>query len=187
VLTNGTTLMHVIHYKLFNGTEDKNRRRITIIKLQNYPPLLKCYNLPMSHVSNELVPELYVTNFKKSLAFYTKILNFHIDYQRKEEGFAFLSLGKTQIMIDEIGQSRTWHTAKFEYPLGRGINFQIKVDNIESLYQKLQQHTIPIFLKLDEKWYRKNNKEVGSKQFLLQDPDGYLLRFSQDLGERELL
>ena len=39
---------------------------------------------------------------------------------------------------------------------------------------------------MEEKWYRKNDKEVGHKQFLVQDPDGYLLRFFQDLGIREI-
>ena len=140
----------------------------------------------MNHISNALVPELYVTDFKKSLHFYTKILGFNIDYQREEEGFAFLSLGKAQIMIDQVGEGRTWHTGAFEYPLGRGINLQIKVEDIANLYQKLQENDVLIFLEMEEKWYRKNNKEVGNKQFLVQDPDGYLLRFAQDLGEREI-
>lgn len=140
----------------------------------------------MKHISNDLVPELYVTNFLKSRDFYKNILGFTVDYQRKEEGFAFLSLGKAQLMIDEIGESRTWHTGTFEYPLGRGINFQIEVKDVDSIYEKLKNHKIPIFLKMEEKWYRKNDKEVGNKQFLVQDPDGYLLRSAQDLGEREI-
>ena len=38
----------------------------------------------------------------------------------------------------------------------------------------------------EEKWYRKDSIEVGNKQFLVQDPDGYLLRFTQDLGKRPI-
>ena len=37
---------------------------------------------------------------------------------------------------------------------------------------------------MEEKWYRKNDTEVGNKQFLVQDPDGYILRFFQNLGMR---
>jgi len=140
----------------------------------------------MNLASNDLVPEIYVTNFEKSINFYTKILGFNIDYQREEEGFAFLSLGRAQIMIDEIGESRTWHTGDFEYPLGRGVNFQIKVKDINSIYQKIKKNSISIFLEIEEKWYRKEDKEVGNKQFIVQDPDGYLLRLDQDLGERKL-
>jgi hypothetical protein len=35
---------------------------------------------------------------------------------------------------------------------------------------------------VEEKWYRVNDQETGNKQFLVQDPDGYLLRFFEDLG-----
>ena len=43
---------------------------------------------------------------------------------------------------------------------------------------------IAIFLPLEEKWYRRENDEIGVKQFAIQDLDGYLLRFSQVIGER---
>jgi len=33
-----------------------------------------------------------------------------------------------------------------------------------------------------ERWYRRDNTAVGQRQFLVMDPDGYLLRFAQSLG-----
>ena len=36
---------------------------------------------------------------------------------------------------------------------------------------------------IEENWYRHDDKMLGNKEFLIQDPDGYLLRFTQDLGE----
>lgn len=137
--------------------------------------------------SNSLVPELAITDYDKSLFFYTKILGFTVEYQRVEEGFAYLSLGESQIMIDQIGKTRTWRTGEFEYPLGRGINLQIEVvESVDSLLSRLRQNNVPLFMELEEKWYRKNDYEVGNKQFLVQDPDGYLLRFFEDLGRRKL-
>lgn len=135
---------------------------------------------------NKLVPELSVFNFKRSLDFYTRVLGFDIAYDRPEEGFAFLLLGEAQIMIDEIGISRTWETAEFSYPLGRGINLQIEVDTIDPILENLDQNNIPLFLDVEEKWYRVDKYEFRNKQFLVQDPDGYLLRFPQDLGARSL-
>ncbi len=38
----------------------------------------------------------------------------------------------------------------------------------------------------EEKWYRADKIEVGQRQFLVMDPDGYLLRLVMDLGERPL-
>jgi catechol 2,3-dioxygenase-like lactoylglutathione lyase family enzyme len=140
----------------------------------------------MSSSSNALVPELSITNFEKSLHFYTQILGFSVAYQRPEEGFAFLTLDAAQIMIDEIGKSRTWATGEFNYPLGRGINFQIEVSSVEPLLANLNANNIELFLEPEEKWYRVDDYEAGNKQFLVQDPDGYLLRFAEDLGNRPL-
>ena len=135
--------------------------------------------------SNSLVPELSITDYEKTLWFYTEVLGFSIEYQRVEEGFAYLSLGESQIMVDQIGKTRTWMTGEFEYPLGRGINLQIEVPDVDSLLQRLKENDIPLFMVPEEKWYRKNDTEVGNKQFLVQDPDGYLLRFFEDLGVRK--
>jgi catechol 2,3-dioxygenase-like lactoylglutathione lyase family enzyme len=137
--------------------------------------------------SNQLVPELSVTNFQNSLKFYTEIIGFVIKYDRPEEGFAYLELGEVELMIDQLGKGRDWKTGEFEYPFGRGVNFEITVEDIEPILDKLKQNNITLFMEVEEKWYRKNDHEVGNKQFLVQDPDGYLLRFAQDLGKRELL
>jgi catechol 2,3-dioxygenase-like lactoylglutathione lyase family enzyme len=123
--------------------------------------------------SNSLVPESSISDFEKSVEFYTKILGFTIEYQRVDEGFAYMSLGEAQIMIDQIGKTRTWKTGDFEHPLGRGVNFQIKVvENIDSLHERLRQINVELFMEPEEKWYRKDDYEVGNKQFLVQDPDG---------------
>ena len=140
----------------------------------------------MNNSSNALVPELSITDFEKSLSFYTRVLGFSVKYQRAEEGFAYLSFGSADIMIDQIDKGRTWKTGEFEYPLGRGINFQIEVENIETIWKNLKEENVELFMDVEEKWYRKDDMEVGNRQFLVQDPDGYLLRFTEDLGEREI-
>ncbi len=133
---------------------------------------------------NNLVPELSVSSFEESLDFYVRILGFAIAYQREEEGFAFLTLGEAQLMIDETGNGRTWKTAAFDHPLGRGINLQIEVNDLQPLLDSLKRESIELFMETEERWYRKNDHEVGNRQFLVQDPDGYLLRFTEDLGKR---
>ena len=134
---------------------------------------------------NSLVPELAVIDYHQSLRFYVDVLGFKIEYQRPEEGFAYLSLGESQIMIDQIGLTRTWKTGEFEHPLGRGINLQIEVPEIEPMLTSLRSSGTMLFMEPEEKWYRKNETEVGNRQFLVQDPDGYLLRFFEDLGTRK--
>ena len=134
---------------------------------------------------NKLIPELSVSNLKKSLEFYVKILGFKIEYQREESKFVFLSFGEAQIMIEEVND--VWNTGELKHPFGRGINFQIEVDDIQFLIDSLKKHNFPIFKEIKESWYRKNNILLGNKEFLVQDPNGYLLRFSQDIGKKPLI
>ena len=135
---------------------------------------------------NPLIPELYVSNLEESLRFYVKALGFRIEYRREESKFAFLSLQGSQIMLEErsIGQ---WETGLLERPFGRGINFQIKVPQIAPLIESLSRQGYPLMKAPWESWYRKDDTLVGQYQFLIQDPDGYLLRFAEHLGTRKTI
>lgn len=134
---------------------------------------------------NKLIPELNVSNFEKSLKFYTKVLGFRLEYQREKPKFAFLSFEGSQIMIEELNE-RNYTTGKLEYPFGRGTHLQIQVNKINSILKSIKANKYPIFVKLHNKWYKKDNKLLGNKQFLVKDPDGYLLRFYEDLGTKSL-
>lgn len=132
-----------------------------------------------------LTPELKVTDFKASLDFYIRLAGFEILYDRPEEDFAMLGINGARIMIEGLtDKSRTWKVGELERPFGRGMHFQIEVPDVESLYENFKKEQYPIFFEMEEKWYRMKNIEVGNRQFLVQDPDGYLLRFFQDLGSR---
>ena len=136
---------------------------------------------------NALLPELAVSSCADSLGFYCGLLGFTILYQRPEEGFAVLQLGAAQLMLDEIGHTRTFDPgALLERPFGRGMNLQIEVERVAPLLARLAQANWPLRVPLEDKWYRQNNNEVGNRQFVVADPDGYLLRFAEDLGWRLL-
>ncbi len=132
---------------------------------------------------NKIIPELSVTNLEKSLEFY-RTLGFKIEYDRPEDKFAFISLGEIQFMLQEDSASDKWEVAPLSYPFGNGINFQLEVDNVEKIYNSLKENNYKITFEIEENWYRQDNKLLGNKEFLVQDPDGYLLRFSEDLGEK---
>lgn len=129
---------------------------------------------------NTLVPEFYVMDFQKSVAFYTNILGFTIEYERKPR-FVFLSYLESQLMLQEEDDNDDWHNGKLEYPLGRGINFQIKTLDAQQIIDKLTAADYPLKRGLQESWYRVNHESYGYKEFLVMDPDGYLLRFSQPI------
>lgn len=134
---------------------------------------------------NKNIPELSVTNLENSLTFY-KTAGFKLEYNRPENKFAFISLGEVQFMLQELSINDKWNLSPLNYPFGNGINFQLEVENINIIYNNLKKLNYKITFEIEENWYRQNNKLLGNKEFLIQDPDGYLLRFSQDLGEKEI-
>ena len=133
---------------------------------------------------NKTIPELDVTNLNKTIEFY-KTCGFKIEYDRPESKFVFMSLDEIQFMFCELKDINKWETGKLEYPFGRGINFQLEVDNVDNIYINLKNAGYPIMIDMDENWYRQDDKLLGNKEFLVQDPDGYLLRFFEDLGSKD--
>ena len=135
---------------------------------------------------NKLIPEFVVSDIIKSIDFYVRVLGFKIEYRRDESGFAFISFQGSQLMLDEIKKDYSWQTGRLEHPFGRGINFQIEVDDINPLFESLKNNNWPIKVMPEENRYRKGNRLLGCKEFLVMDPDGYLLRFSELLGEKSI-
>ena len=132
-------------------------------------------------VFNKNIPELAVTNLDNSIKFY-KTCGFKIEYERKEDLFVFLSLGEIQFMLQEITADDKWQVGKLEYPFGRGINFQLEVNDVSKIYNDLIKAGYQVQYPIEENWYREGDKLLGNKEFLVMDPDGYLLRFAQDIG-----
>ena len=137
-------------------------------------------------VFNKNIPELSVSNLENSLIFYTT-LGFKVEYERPENRFVFLSMGDIQFMLQELSDNDKWNLVPLTYPFGNGINFQLEVDSVDKIYSKLKEQNYPIAFDIEENWYRQDDKLLGNKEFLVQDPDGYLLRFSEDLGEKEVI
>ncbi len=102
------------------------------------------------HTDTLLIPELCCSDIKVSVAFYTDILEFNIQYERVDEGFAMLEREGSRIMLDEIGKtatstSRSWISAPLELPFGRGMNLQINTTDVDKLYEHVQKKTDPAF------------------------------------------
>lgn len=135
---------------------------------------------------SSLVPELLVSDIKDSLAFWVELLDFKVHYDRPEEGFAYLKRDGLEVMLEELGRGRQWITGELEKPLGRGINLQMQTNDWSEQLAKLRQKNWLLFMEPETKWYRVDDVEVGQQQFLVQDPDGYLLRLAQSLGERKV-
>ncbi len=137
--------------------------------------------------SPSLIPEFDVEDLGRSLAFYVGLLGFKVRYERPEERFAYLTRGAVHLMLEEAaGPGRRFRTAPLEPPYGRGVNFQIRVEDAAALCADVLAAGTDLYLPLEERWYRGNHNEIGLRQFVVADPDGYLLRFVSDLGQRPI-
>jgi catechol 2,3-dioxygenase-like lactoylglutathione lyase family enzyme len=135
--------------------------------------------------SPKLVPELYVSDIGRSRGFYTGVLGFAVRYDRPEERFVFLDRDGAALMLEQPADpDRIWLAGPLEPPYGRGVNFQIEVAEIDALHDSVLASGAPMQLPLEERWYRRGDNQLGHRQFVVRDPDGYLLRFFQDLGSR---
>jgi catechol 2,3-dioxygenase-like lactoylglutathione lyase family enzyme len=132
----------------------------------------------------KLVPELISSDIERSLKFYTDVLGFHVLFARPEERFAYLEYDGAQLMLEQ-STGRRFLNGALEKPYGRGINLQIKTDSVDELYTRVQAAKATIYLPMEEKGYRCDDVYLVSRQFVVEDPDGYLLRFFQDLGARK--
>ena len=131
-----------------------------------------------------LVPELVVTDVTASLNFWCAICGFEVRYRRLDEGFAYITRGSAHVMLEQAGAGRNWLTGPLDRPLGRGINFQVSVPGLGPILSALRAAGHDLFMEPETKWYRVGTDEVGVKQFLVTDPDGYLIRFSASIGRR---
>jgi catechol 2,3-dioxygenase-like lactoylglutathione lyase family enzyme len=129
-----------------------------------------------------LVPELAVSDIQASLAFWCGLLGFDVAYDRPSARFAYLVRGRLQVMLCE--RNGRWESAEMQRPFGRGINLQMTVDGIAPILAALDTAGWALYEQPNEAWYRVGDYESGQREFLVQDPDGYILRFAEDLGTR---
>ena len=123
-----------------------------------------------------MIPELSVFDIEQTKRFYID-LGFKIEYERPEEKFVFMSFQDSQFMFEQI-HDNGWNIGELIYPLGRGINFSIAVDDIEGLYKLVKTLNLEIYRELNRSIYKVNGTEETQTEFLIQDPNGYLLRFT---------
>jgi catechol 2,3-dioxygenase-like lactoylglutathione lyase family enzyme len=137
----------------------------------------------------KLVPEIKISDLTASLRFWCDLLGFRVLYDRTEDGFAYLDRDGAQIMLDQRGlgapeRRGIWETGPMEQPFGRGINFEVQASNLGAIQARLAAAGVSLYFGPETRWYRAREVEVGVRQFLVQDPDGYLVRLQEEIGER---
>ena len=131
-----------------------------------------------------LVPELTVMDLEASLRFY-RAAGFSVRFRRTDPPFAYLELGQAQIIVQQQ-HAGGWNIEPLDRPLGRGINFQIEVADAQRTLDALAAIGYLPLRDLADNWYSvADTIEEGQREFLVQDPDGYLMRFAEHRERRD--
>lgn len=136
---------------------------------------------------NPLVPELWCSDFEASMKFYTTTLGFDVAQQRGGDPHAYLAFYGAQIMIacwKLDGNWVPWLPDDMAPPFGRGMNLQFMVPDVDALYEKVLSQGVKPLIKIYEDEIWKTDCMDTRRQFLISDPDGYVVRFAQSLRTR---
>lgn len=125
-----------------------------------------------------IVPELLVTDIDRSVDAYTTLFGFEAEHTRP--GLAVLTLPHSgaQIVLEQYDPESPLIVAELKNPLGRGVSLSIRVDDPAGVYQKLRSGKYPIMVPMQVAEYDEGDKTFTRSEFVVQDPDGYVLRFT---------
>ncbi len=120
-----------------------------------------------------VAPEFFVRDFDASLRFYRERLGFRI--VREEPGFAVIARDDAYVLLamaDETAPGvREWLASG---PRGVGMNTRIMLDGIDELYQSVSSDGVTVVQEIGD-------REYGLRDFMISDPDGFLLRFASPI------
>ena len=122
----------------------------------------------------KLTPNLIVADVSRSLAFYVDVLGFSRGMTVPDaEPFVFGSVtsGAIEIFFNEPAAAAKEYPDLAARPIGASGTLFIEVDGIEAYYASIKDRvtvTVPLFTQ----WY-------GMKEFVIADPDGYVITFAE--------
>ena len=132
-----------------------------------------------------LMAEMMVDDFPRSYAFWTNVLGFAPAFTRPAQKLACLEHPDGgQVMIYQ--RDGDWEVAEMLPPFGRGMVVQLYVRDANAAAARVRAAGHPFYVDLREKWRDWGDRLGGQREFLVQDPDGYLVMVAERIGERPL-
>lgn len=128
-------------------------------------------------------PELVVNSYATSKKFYIEVFGFSLLFERLEDNFGYFDINGAQVMLLQTPGAELYQIDR-PGPNGKGLHFQVELESIAELLARLQAANIALASPITEEWYRAAEIEHGQREFFVADPDGYLYRFFEYIGER---
>ncbi len=122
----------------------------------------------------KLTPNLLVADVSRSLAFYVDVLGFTRGFTVPDDGplvFGSVTSGPVEIFFNESVTATKEYPSLGGRPIGLSGTLFIEVADIAAYYAQLEPR-VTIVKPLFTQWY-------GMKEFVIADPDGYLITFAE--------
>lgn len=119
-------------------------------------------------------PEFFVRDLEESLRFYVDQLGFQKVHQKLD--FAIVTHSRAFLLLAGIEAGVHYQMPAVDEwlagaPRGVGVNVLITVEDVDALYRRAVASGATIAKPIGDRDY-------GLRDFVLADPDGYLLRFA---------
>jgi lactoylglutathione lyase len=128
----------------------------------------------MPHRLNKLTPNLVVSDVARSIAFYRDQLGFEVETTVPDAApyvFAIVKSGSVQIFLNAPEPAFEEYAEIKGHAIGGTFTMFIELTGIEQSYEEIKKQ-VPIVHPLETKWY-------GVAEFVVADPDGYLITFAE--------
>ncbi len=130
-----------------------------------------------------LTPNLMVVDVNATANFYQQVFGFQViesvpDMVEPDSGkwqFAILHLGGVTIMLQNQRTLVEDVPSFSSQPIGGTLTLYIEVEDVRSLFEKVESHVTLLKEGLYETFY-------GTTEFTMRDPNGYILTFAQGNG-----
>ena len=131
---------------------------------------------------SDVTPNLVVSNVERSLAFYRDVLGFSLFATVPDAGpfaFAWMQRDGVNVFLNSVEAVRAEHAGLGARPIGGTATLYIVVqaDTAESGIDAMAASIgarAPVIMPLKTQFY-------GMREFGIEDPDGYVIFFAQEL------
>jgi catechol 2,3-dioxygenase-like lactoylglutathione lyase family enzyme len=115
-----------------------------------------------------VAPEFFVRDVRAAVEFYVEKLGFVV--LRENDVFAVIALGQAHVLLahESIAPEGSLPEPSAR---GSGLNVRIVVDDVDAVYERAKARGVSIIHDIADRSY-------GLRDFILADPDGFMLRFA---------
>jgi len=126
---------------------------------------------------NSLTPNIMVDDMVGTLSWYEDVLGFGLVMQVPEEGipvWAMMTKDSVTLMFQTRDSIKEELPELGRRPLGGGLGFYIKMDDIEGFCNEVKQE-IDLVKELNKTFY-------GTLEFTIEDNNGFMITFAEDIS-----